>query len=288
MSVRRTLVTGAGGFIGRHLLTALSKRGDQVLALSRSTGSLFDSAWLEATLQSFRPTHLVHLAWTATPGLFWEDPANDAWATMSEGLVAMAITAGVSHIVAMGTSAEYVWDGRQCDESTTPILPASAYGKAKAEFHAAARPLCEAAEIPLTWLRLFFPYGPGEPAEKFLSGMIASARTTSQIVLRDPARRLDLIHIDDVIAAIGRVLDLGYDGALNVAVGRGVMLRDLAVIVAAATMHRGTVRIVEEVPSMPAPHVIAHVERLRSLGWDPKRELIESVTAMTNMIESTQ
>ncbi|MHB8462825.1 MAG: NAD-dependent epimerase/dehydratase family protein [Vulcanimicrobiaceae bacterium] len=286
--MRRTLVTGAGGFIGRHVVSALTTEGDQVLALSRSAGSLFDREWLQATLRSFRPTHLIHLAWTATPGLFWEDPANDAWATMSEGLVAMAIAAGVSQIVALGTSAEYVWDGRQCDERSTPILPASAYGKAKAAFHAAARPLCEAAEIPLTWLRLFFPYGPGEPAEKFLSGMIASARMTSQIILRDPARRLDLIHIDDVIAAICRVLELGHDGALNVAVGRGVILRDLAAIVAAATMHRGTVRIVEEVPRMPAPDVIAHVERLRSLGWEPQRELIESVTAMTNMFESTQ
>ncbi len=288
MSVRKTLVTGAGGFIGRHLLAALSERGEQPLGLSRSSGSLFDPQWVQATLQSFRPTHLVHLAWTATPGLFWEDPANDSWAAMSEQLVAMAIAAGVTHVVAMGTSAEYLWDGRPCDEQTTPIHPSSAYGKAKAAFHAAARPLCETAGIPLTWLRLFFPYGPGEPAEKFLSGMIASAQKTGRIILRDPERRLDLIHIDDVIAAICRVLDLGYAGALNVAGGRGIKMRDLAAIVAAAMKHRGTVRIVEEVPRMPAPDVIACVERLRNLGWEPQRELIESVTAMTNMFESTQ
>lgn len=231
----------------------------------------------------YKPTHLVHLAWTATPGTFWDDPANELWREASTRLIEIAVSAGVQHIIGMGTSAEYAWTGQVCNEETTPIEPASAYGKAKATLHATARPLCTAASIPLAWLRLFFPYGPDEPEQKFLSYMIRSAYEKSEIVLKDPNRRLDLIHIDDVISAIKSVVEARVDTTVNVAQGRGVRLRDLAEIVVNG-VRRGNVRIVEEAPPQPAPDVIATVHRLVSLGWEPVRDLNESVRAMTRSI----
>ena len=288
--MRRVFITGAGGFIGRHLLAAMALGDDHIIALSRSPvpkndrcnwieGTIFDESLVEAIFQELKPTHLIHLAWTAAPVHFWEDPANNAWLKASEALMELATSTSVSHIISMGTSAEYIWDGGLCDEESTALEPWSTYGRSKAALHATARFLSVERGVSLSWLRLFFPYGPGEPPEKFLSAMITHGLRDAKIILRDPERKLDVIHIDDVIAAIGVVLAACPDQAVNVACGRGVMLRELAQIIA-SELGRGRVKIIEEAAEHPAPDVIASVARLRSLGWTPQRELIGSVTKM--------
>src|SRR4051794_18620498 len=91
--MKRVLVTGATGFIGRHSLPSLSVRGYEVhAATSREHAPMIDApgvVWHRADLMNreqvfalvstIKPSHLLQLAWYAVPGKFWTSPENLRW-----------------------------------------------------------------------------------------------------------------------------------------------------------------------------------------------------------------
>ncbi len=92
--MKRVLLTGAGGYIGRHMLDDLVARDFEVHAVSRHAqpddltksehviwhaNNLLDSSATTALLAEINATHLVHLAWITEPGVYWQSPENKAW-----------------------------------------------------------------------------------------------------------------------------------------------------------------------------------------------------------------
>src|SRR5258706_14740282 len=117
-SQRRILVTGARGFIGRECLTRLSALDAELHALSTQSVSdaggvtwhqcdLLDSPAAVGLLQRIAPSHLLHLAWIAEPGVFWESPLNHRWLAASTVLFEAFYASGGKRVVAAGSCAEY-------------------------------------------------------------------------------------------------------------------------------------------------------------------------------------
>ena len=142
--MKRLLITGAGGFLGRHCLSALSKEDYEVHATSRTPKAACltkRASWHECDLLSrgasarllvrLRPTHLLHLAWYAVPGSFWEAPENYEWVRASKELTEAFAANGGERVVGAGTCAEYGLHSGECLESATPLNPASLYAQSK-------------------------------------------------------------------------------------------------------------------------------------------------------------
>src|SRR6187399_2677116 len=96
--MKRVLVTGATGCIGRHALGSLAGAGWDVHAVSsrpQSTGSgvtwhtadLLDGSQVKAVVRGVSATDLLHLAWYVEPGRWATSPANLDWVTASMTLV---------------------------------------------------------------------------------------------------------------------------------------------------------------------------------------------------------
>src|SRR4051812_47979331 len=87
--MKRVLVTGANGFVGRPCVARLLEAGFEVHAVSRAPQPPGEVRWHACDLLSVgaarqlidavRPTHLLGLAWCTTPGVYWTSPQNADW-----------------------------------------------------------------------------------------------------------------------------------------------------------------------------------------------------------------
>jgi nucleoside-diphosphate-sugar epimerase len=135
--VSRVLVTGAGGFIGRHTLLPLLTAGHDVhavtsrplsdgipLAVGRPDEAFRAVApemrWHSADLlapeaagtlmDEVRPSHLLHLAWHTRPGAYWTAPENIDWLQTSLRLLRTFAEVKGQRAVLAGTCTEYSWE----------------------------------------------------------------------------------------------------------------------------------------------------------------------------------
>jgi nucleoside-diphosphate-sugar epimerase len=244
------MLTGATGFVGRHALTALADAGHEVHAVARRPGADAGGVvWHEADLLAgcdlvgdVEPEVLVHLAWFAEHRKFWSSPENVRWVERSLALLRAFAAAGGRRAVIAGTCAEYEWS-RDVYPEDASLGPATLYGAAKHGLHVVASAFCEQACVELTWGRLFFLYGPDEPPERFVASLSRALLEGSTAPMTDGEQRRDFMHVVDAGAAFAALADGAVTGAVNVASGEGVALRDLAVQIASYAGDIGLLRI---------------------------------------------
>jgi nucleoside-diphosphate-sugar epimerase len=287
--VSRVLVTGATGFIGRHALAPLVTAGHEVHAISSRT-SLRDEGgvvWHQADLlasadvvREVAPEALLHLAWYAEHGKFWTATENVRWVEASLALLRAFTQTGGQRAVLAGTCAEYGWSGTgPLTEDSTPLRPATLYGAAKHGLHTVAEAYASQAGFALAWGRVFFLYGPGEEPGRLVPAVARAllagepARTTAGTQVRD------FMHVEDVAGAFAALVDSAVTGAVNVASGTGVALKDVIELIAAAAQRPDLVELgaLEQRPGEPE-RLVADVTRLRTeVGFRPRVDLQEGI-----------
>jgi nucleoside-diphosphate-sugar epimerase len=261
--MKRVLVTGASGFIGRAVVPLLTARGFEV---ERYRGDLLAGDPSDA-LAAIRPTHLLHLAWYAVPGDYRTSPVNRQWLDASRRLVDAFVAAGGERAVFAGTCAEYDWSGGVCSELTTPIAPRDAYGQSKD----ALRRYVETVDCSSAWGRIFFLYGPHEHPARLVPSLIRPMLAGEVAVCRQPALRRDFLHVDDVAAAFAVLLDSDACGPINIGSGDAVRLGDIAERIARLTA--GQVSFGGGSDGDQTELVVADNARLRALGFAPAIDL---------------
>lgn len=286
----RVLVTGASGFIGRHTLTRLVERGFEVHAVARSAPSdgseatwhetdLLEPGAPERLVRDSRPSHLLHLAWFATPGEFWSSPQNHRWLEASTNLVRAFATTGGERVVVAGTCAEYDWASGLCVEGETPLKPATLYGRCKHMLHERTQQITQEAGIAAVWGRAFFVYGPGEDPNRLVASVIRSLLRGEEARCTPGYQVRDFLHVEDVADALVAFFDPRAAGAINIASGTPTRVRDLVELIADAAGRRDLLRFgaLPKPPGEP-PVLVADVRRLRDeLGWVPHLSLEEGV-----------
>jgi nucleoside-diphosphate-sugar epimerase len=246
-------LTGATGFLGRHLAPAAVAAGHSVRGLvvregPRAPGSveaidgdLGDPFALRALLD--RADVLVHLAaagvqsrdrdWTRMAAVNLVQPL---------ALLDEAARAGVERVVLAGTCLEYTGHGRlpdalapeaRCDESS-PTEPADPYGATKAAGGQLQRARARELGLGAWYLRFASMYGPGDDPAKLLPSAIraAAARETFEMTGGEQVR--EWLHVDDAVRALIAAIEIGPpepSTMLNVGTGEGVRLRDVVAAV---------------------------------------------------------
>ena len=251
----RVLVTGGGGFIGRQACAQLVAGGYSVHLAGRlrprqlPEGLSFhpvdlladrSAAGLIATVQ---PSHLLHLAWNATPGVFWSAPDNLAWVAASLALYRAFAQAGGKRAVFAGSCAEYDWSQPVLSDRSTPLEPATLYGACK---DALRRTLEKAAiqdGVSLAWGRIFWLYGPGEQPGRLVSDLIAGLLAGREVPCTEGSQSRDFMHVADVGRALVQLLSSEATGAVNIASGRATRVADLIALTAELAGGSGLVRL---------------------------------------------
>jgi nucleoside-diphosphate-sugar epimerase len=280
--IATVLATGSSGFLGRYCVAELARQGFCIHAVSRrdpgvtARGIVWHAVDLRSDgaarklIATLRPTHLLHLAWIATPGLYSSAPDNLDWLDASLALVRAFGEHGGRRLVGVGSAAEYHAGERPCSEDETPIRPVTLYGRCKSAMWMAAEACAQRYGFSAAWGRVFVPYGPGDAHGRLIPSLVAAFTAGQPIELTDGRQIRDFIYAPDVAALLVRLLDAPEaTGAFNVGTGRGVAVREVIERVADRFNARGLVRLGVRAKHHGEPSSLvadmAKVERL--LDW---------------------
>lgn len=272
----RVLVTGANGFIGSPTVKALLARGHEVLCSSRRPRASEGTEWFNADLldplqrrnliDRARPEGLIHLAWETSHGAYWQERANLEWTSAAIDLVMRFWQAGGKRVLVAGTCAEYDWSTRNeapFDELDSPLEATTLYGVCKGATYRVLNTAAQQSDLSLSWGRLFFVYGPGEPAGRFVPTIIDALLQRTNVDMTSGSQKRDFIYVRDAADALTALFDSPVRGAVNIGTGVPTSLREVGIEIARQLngvdlLRLGAADIREDDP----PYVVAATRRL--------------------------
>lgn len=238
----KVLVTGATGFVGRHLVQALLARGCEVRAVARNAETAANLPWINAVEFVAADIHaadldvstltagidaLVHLAW---PGL----PNYQALFHFEHNLMADyrfikgAVEAGVAQVLVTGTCFEYGMQSGPLSEQAAP-QPANPYGLAKNTLRLFLENLQRVQPFTLQWARLFYLHGEGQNPNSLLAALDRAIDAGEDSFNMSAGEQLrDYLAIETAAGYLAAIVQhREFDGVINCASGQPVSVRAL-------------------------------------------------------------
>ena len=234
----RALITGADGFVGRHLTAHLAESGDQVTGVDREC-DVTDQGSVLAALERARPEVIYHLAALTHVGDSWDNPVgftrvnvlgtknvlDAAHSVVPEATVVLVSSADVYGVV---------------DESDLPlaetfrVAPANPYSSSKVEAERVAHEAFRVRGQRVIVARPFNHVGPGQSVQFVVPALVsrlmdALEQGRDEIPVGDLSTRRDFSDVRDVVRAYRLLDEYGVTGEVyNVASGHDVGLADIA------------------------------------------------------------
>ncbi len=245
----KVLVTGASGFIGRHVVRRLVERGHSVTALARNTERAEVLNWPGAVTFMARDIHdpkldvndfgpqdaVIHLAW---PGL----PNYNALYHFEETLPAdyrflkSLVVGGYTHLLVAGTCFEYGMQEGQLDESMD-TSPGNSYALAKDSLRRFLHTLSSQLPFTLQWARLFYTFGAGQNPGSLLAQLDQALQAGDKEFPMSQGEQLrDYLPVEEVAERLVRLVEHSEcQGIFNICSGKAISVRRLVEDVVAST-----------------------------------------------------
>ena len=275
----RVFVTGARGFVGRHLVPRLLDEGFEVTATDRDL-DVCNRAAVEAKLKQTMPNAIVHLAAQSSVAASAADPEQTHRINYGGTLSVLegALRCGSQpRVLLIGSADQYgrAVPGAPPFTEESPLAPTSAYARSKTEAERLGTSFVDAG-LEVVRIRAFSHSGPGQ-SDAFALSSFARQIAEIEAGRREPVLRVgnldsvrDYLDVDDVVEAYLRLLNpnVGAD-IYNVASGAGTQLGDLLdALLDLAHPRPSIVRDPERY--RPADYSVGDASRLRAAtGWKP-------------------
>ena len=239
----KVLVTGASGFLGRHIVPQLLARGHSVVAVARNEAKARSLDWFDNVRFHARDIHqeiidpaeqfgypdaLVHLAWPGLPNyneLFhFEENLPADYRFLKE-----LIKGGVRQVLVAGTCFEYgMREGCVTEDMCTQ--PENSYALAKDTLRRTLRELQRHQTFTLQWTRMFYMYGPGQNPDSLLARLehaISQRETVFEMSNGEQLR--DYLPVEEVARRVVLVAENpAIEGTINICSGKPISIRRLA------------------------------------------------------------
>ena len=314
--MKRVLVTGAGGFIGSHLVERLVRDGARVRALvhynSRNDWGLLElvprdvAAELEVITGDIQDPFsvgaavkgcgvLFHLASLIAIPYSYVAPQSYVMTNVLGAVNVMqaALAEGVERVVHTSTSECYGTAQYVPIDEKHPLQGQSPYSATKIGADMIAQSYWRSFGLPVATIRPFNTYGPRQSARAVIPTIISQALTGDEVRLGSLTPTRDLNYIDDTVEAFIRVAAAETVGqVVNIGSGAEISIGDLAHLILRLIESKSRV-ICDERRVRPE---MSEVERLlcdnakaqRLLGWRPRVPLEEGLRRTIEWLKSHQ
>tara|TARA_B110000503_G_C7128181_1_gene405628 strand:+ start:972 stop:1823 length:852 start_codon:yes stop_codon:yes gene_type:complete len=242
--MKQALITGATGFVGKHVLRILKSKNINLTAVIRNgkekkdiefssikniitTNNLFleNSEWWEEKCRGI--DIVIHIAWYTEPGKYQNSTKNLECLIGSLNLAKGAIKAGVKKFVGIGTCFEY--DLIEPVLSTdSPLKPSTPYADAKTALYLTLNHLLPMHNIEFNWCRLFYLFGEGEDARRLTPYLHSQLKKNKIAELSSGKQIRDFLDVADAAKMIVEVIFGKKTGPFNICSGIPITIRQFA------------------------------------------------------------
>lgn len=270
-------VTGSSGFIGSHLVPALTSMGHSVVKIDFTDGIDLTEPSCIAKIPAF--DLIIHLAARSFIPLSFERPMlfyrDNFLSTMHVLELARKHKAKIIYF------SSYLYGNPQylpIDEKH-PLFPHNPYAQSKL----ICEKLCEGYHrdfnIPVIIFRPFNIYGQGQN-DSFLLPSIIKQLKTGEITLKDPRPKRDFIHIHDVVDALRYAVE--FDKTMfeifNLGYGKSYSIKEIVTILQEVSKTSAKVNFTNEIRQGEVMDTIACTSKLfANFNWKPKIDLLEGI-----------
>jgi nucleoside-diphosphate-sugar epimerase len=239
----KVTVTGATGFVGRHVVKELLNREHTVTAVARDAARAKTMPWAERAefiacdlstdpapllTSGTLPDALVHLAWSGLPNYrnFFHIGTN---LRSDLAFLQAAVAAGIPQIIVAGTCLEYGMQSGPLTEDTA-TAPHTSYGFAKDTLRKSLQLLQQERPFTLQWMRLFYMFGEGQNQNSLLAHLDRAIDQRDGVFNMSVGDQLrDYLAIEDVARDFALTLEnpAQCNGVINCCSGRPISVIDL-------------------------------------------------------------
>jgi len=237
----KVAVTGASGFVGRHVLPALLERGVEIVAVTRDVKRLaglnesicvVEMNIADSSHDCFdrlgKPDILIHLAWAGLPNYASLHHFETELPLQFKFLKTM-VEAGLPSLFVTGTCFEYGMQSGSLSEDLM-TLPANPYGYAKDALRQQLEFLRTIKPFDLTWARLFYIYGEGQQRNSLYTQLgDAVSRKEPEFKMSGGNQVRDYLPVSEAAQLIvALALKEENDcGTVNICSGKPIIIRKL-------------------------------------------------------------
>lgn len=281
------LVTGACGFIARHVIALLKERGMTVLGVDSLDARVHPSSlipmWWDVNDPLFVGPYvqtpewmtescdaIIHLAAQVSVADSTVDPLRYIFENSAD-TAAFLMKCPPKRLVVASSMSVYGEGGKMVREKDTPVCPTSVYGLTKYDQERLCLIWGDQHRVPITALRFFNVYGPGQALTNPYTGVLANfaqriLRGERPLVYEDGLQTRDFVHVSDVATAVVTALTESKGGVYNVCTGKPTTIAGAAQGLATAM---GRHDLAPEITGQVRPGDIRHCT------GDPVRALME-------------
>lgn len=235
----KALVTGAAGFVGRHLVAHLAEHGHEVVGIDREHGvDLLDPDGLSRALADAAPDAVYHLGGWSDVGASWHEP-RAAFRVNAEGtlnLLEACRSAAVERVLIVSSADVYgkvsLRELPLTEES--PFRPVTPYAASKIAADQLGLQAWLGYGLATIRVRAFNHLGPGQTS-RFVCPALAERIALNELEGREVVPvgnltpRRDFTDVRDVVRAYRMLIERGEPGeAYNVCSGRDIAISELA------------------------------------------------------------
>jgi UDP-glucose 4-epimerase len=292
MNKRAVLITGAAGFIGRHVAKEFAARGWQVSGIGRSDWKDWHdyglTAWhsVDVTSEALleyggKPEVLAHFAGGAAVGYSVDHPGEDFESTVqttSRVLEFIRLHSADTKLVYPSSAAVYGQAATLPISEESTIAPISPYGLHKQMAESLCQLYSRQYGLSISIVRLFSVYGPGlrkqllwEACRKLHEGQSEFFGTGKEL--------RDWLHVSDVARLLfsASMKSSPECPIVNAGSGQGVAVKDILLLIA-EQLHLAIAPKFSSRPKAGDPTAyVADISKARGWGWEPEGHWREGV-----------